>query len=88
MADQEIRGRKRSFVYDLGVNVLATLVAAAVIYLGAVYGGYIAKNPDIVAVSIFVIMATLVAVMASLLSPLAERELPRPHQSTDESPTR
>src|SRR5262245_688725 len=31
MADQEIRRRKRSFAYDLGVKVLATLVAAAVI---------------------------------------------------------
>jgi hypothetical protein len=88
MADQEIRRRKRSFVYDLGVNVLGTLVAAAVIYLGAAYGGYIAKSRDIVVISIFVIMAALVAVMASLLSPLAEREVPQPHQSTDKSPTR
>ena len=88
MADQEIRRRKPCFAYDLGVNVLATLVAAAVIYLGAVYGGYIAKNRDIVAVSIAVIMAALVGVAASLLRPLAERELPQPDQSTDKSPTR
>lgn len=74
MANQEIPRRRRSVAYDLGINVLATLVAAAVIYLGAVYGGYIAKNRDIVAVSVAVIMAALAVVTVSLLSPLAERE--------------
>jgi uncharacterized membrane protein (DUF485 family) len=88
MADQELRRRKHNFAYDLSVNVLAVLVAAALIYLGAVYGGYLAKNPDIVVVSIAVIMLALVGVIASVLGPLAERALPEPHQPTDKSPTR
>jgi hypothetical protein len=35
VTDQELRRRKHSFGYDMGVSVLANLVAAAVIYLGA-----------------------------------------------------
>jgi hypothetical protein len=83
-----MRRGNRSFGYYMGVNVLANLVAAALIYLAAVYGGYVAKNPDIVAVSIAVIMGALVGVTASLLSRLAEREITRPPQPAGKLPTR
>jgi predicted MFS family arabinose efflux permease len=87
VTDQKVRRRKRSFGYDMGVNVLANLVAAAVVYLGAVYGGYLVENRDIMAVSIAVIMGALVGVTASLLSRLTEREATR-HQPSDNLPTR
>lgn len=84
VTDGEVRRSRRGFGYDLGVNVLANLFTAAVIYLGAVYRGYIAKDPDLVAVSIAVIMVALVAVAASLLSRLVEREAARPPQPAEE----
>jgi hypothetical protein len=87
VTDQELRRRKRSFGYDMGVSVLANLVAAAVIYLGAVYGGYVVKDRDLMAVSIAVIMGALVGVTASLLSRLTEQEATA-HQPTDKLPTR
>lgn len=64
--------------------MLANLFTAAVIYLGTVYRGYLAKDPDLVAVSIAVVMVALVAVAASLLGRLVEREAARSPQSTEE----
>src|SRR5262249_38301766 len=56
MADPPVAGpsprRARKFAYDVGVNILANLVAAAVIYLAAVAGGYISKSPYLLAASV------------------------------------
>ena len=55
MADRAPARSLGKFAYDVGVNVLANLVAAAVIYLVAVAGGYISKDPELEALSGFVI---------------------------------
>ena len=51
------RQRARGFGRDLLVNVLGNLVTAAIIYLAAVVGGYIARN-DVLLVASFLVVTT------------------------------
>ncbi|MEU4774176.1 hypothetical protein [Micromonospora sp. NPDC023644] len=48
----------KSFARDLFVNVLANLIAAAIIYLGAVVGGYLRPHVGIVATALSVLGST------------------------------
>ncbi|MFD6265526.1 hypothetical protein ACFWFK_30885 [Micromonospora chalcea] len=49
-----------SFGRDLVVNVLANLIAGAIIYLGAVVGGYISPNGLLTTIALVGVAATLV----------------------------
>jgi hypothetical protein len=50
-------GSMRKFLRDVLVNVIANLIAAGLIYLGAVYGGYVPINWNVVIVAMLIISA-------------------------------
>ncbi|MFC6017231.1 hypothetical protein ACFP2T_13565 [Plantactinospora solaniradicis] len=67
---QDARGL-RKFAYDVGVNVLANLVAAAIIYLLGTAAGVLPSDPRLIGSALFVIfgMAGIGFVVASQVVP-------------------
>lgn len=59
--------RFRKFLYDVGVNVVASLVTAAVIYVTAVAAGYISKNHLVLAFSLLVVGLAAAAAFTALV---------------------
>ncbi|MEO3928847.1 hypothetical protein ABGB07_34065 [Micromonosporaceae bacterium B7E4] len=56
---QEPRGLPK-FAYDVGVNLLANLVAAAIIYLLGALAGILPRVSGLIGTALFVVLATLI----------------------------
>ncbi|GIH14714.1 hypothetical protein Raf01_28860 [Rugosimonospora africana] len=68
----------RKFARDVGVNVLANLCAAAVIYLAAVAGGYLSRNPrtEFAAVGVLFVAGVIpLSLLISNVTRAADRRL-------------
>ncbi|PTA45717.1 zinc finger domain-containing protein [Micromonospora sp. RP3T] len=61
-------GRFKGFMRDVGVNVLANLVAAAVIYLIATAFGYLTAQPLVVLLAVLLVGVCILWVTAIVLS--------------------
>ncbi|MFY1686472.1 hypothetical protein [Plantactinospora sp. WMMB782] len=72
MRSERHNSRSR-FTRDVAVNVLANLVAAAIIYILAVVGGYLRANNLIVDWALAVIWVAAVATVAAGLDELSHR---------------
>jgi hypothetical protein len=58
--------RAKRFARDVGINVLANLIAAGIIYLAAVAAGYLKANPALFIVATFTSTVVLLSVMLIL----------------------
>ena len=58
---------------DVGVNVVANLLAAAVIYMGAVAGGYVTSNERLMTFAVWFVLTAVGMLGIAAVVELAER---------------
>jgi hypothetical protein len=68
------RIKPRRFAYDVGINILANLFAAAIVYLLAIVGGYLKANPAVLLVAISIILGTLTTAFTIWLGARSARQ--------------